>query len=98
MAINNISLRLAQFCCINTFCLEGSAGKERPSSDLHELLQSRYTGKNSINQYKSILYCSYNMFRSSRDHHEVLIHVHHATITLANVLHAICLLMQVFIK
>jgi hypothetical protein len=24
--------------------------------------------------------------------------VHHATITLANVLHAICLLMQVFIK
>jgi hypothetical protein len=66
--------------------------------DQYELLQSRNTGKNSINQYKSILYSSYNMFRSSLDHHQVLIHVHHATITLANVLHSICLLMQVFIK
>jgi hypothetical protein len=68
------------------------------SLNLYELLQSRNTGKNSINQYKSILYCSYNMFRSSLGHHQVLIHVHHATITLANVLHGICLLMQVFIK
>jgi hypothetical protein len=66
--------------------------------DLYELLQSRNTSKNSINQYKSILYCSYNMLRSLLDHHQVLIHVHHATITLANVLHAICLLMQVFVK
>jgi hypothetical protein len=65
---------------------------------LYELLQSRNTGKNSVNQYKSILYCSYNVFRSSLDHHQVLIHVHHATIILANVLHATCLLMQVFIK
>jgi hypothetical protein len=52
-------------------------------------MPSRNTGKNSMNQYKSILYCPYDMFRSSLDHHQVLIHVHHATITLANVLHAI---------
>jgi hypothetical protein len=56
---------------------------------LYELLASRNTGKNSINQYKCILYCHYDMLRSSLDHHQVLMHVHHATITLANVLHAI---------
>jgi hypothetical protein len=55
---------------------------------LYELLPSRNTGKDSINQYKSILCCPYDMFRSSLNHHQVLIHVHHATITLANVLHA----------
>jgi hypothetical protein len=57
--------------------------------NLYELLPSHNTGKNSINQYKSILYYPYDMFRSSLDHHQVSIHVHHATITLANVLPAI---------
>jgi hypothetical protein len=60
-------------------------GLFRHDINLYELLQSRNTGKNSINQYKSILYCSYNVFRSSLDHHQGLIHVHHATTTLANV-------------
>jgi hypothetical protein len=38
------------------------------------------------------------MFRSSLDHHQVLIHVHHAKITLANVLHATLFSYAVFIK
>jgi hypothetical protein len=51
--LTNLSLR-----CLKQFLLIALGySEEEYLQDLYELLQSRNTGKNSINQYKSILYC-----------------------------------------